>query len=152
MSGVVILFRGRPSSGKSTLAALLTEFVLAADSYPGLYEDGIFRGMEMKDGIPMIKLAHQWCQSGVEDLMKEAVGIIGVANTFTQRWEMQAYFDMARKWDYRVFVVDLYDGGLDDEKLAARSQHNVPVEAIRRMRSRYEHDWGDANPLSPYGD
>ena len=144
----LILFRGLPSSGKTTFVSMFFE-PLSADDYPGLYEGGKFRGMEMVDGVPMIVLAHQWCQAEARGLMESGYDMIGVANTFTQRWEMEPYLVMAEELGYRTFVVDLYDGGKTDAELAERNTHGVPVEGIKAMRDRYEYDWKNGSPVRP---
>ena len=72
-----------------------------------------------------------------------------VTNTFTCRWELEPYLKMASKHGWQVVVIDLFDGGLTDEELAARGTHGVPAEGIRRMRERYEHCWRTGDPLHP---
>jgi hypothetical protein len=42
--------------------------------------------------------------------------------------------------DLAVVVVDVFDGGLTDEDLAARNVHGVPLAGIRAMRARWETD------------
>jgi len=37
-----------------------------------------------------------------------------------------------------VRIIDLYDGGLTNDQLAARNVHKVPVVVIARMRARWE--------------
>jgi len=55
-----------------------------------------------------------------------------VSNTFTQEWEMQAYFDMADRWDYRVttLIVENRHGGVN--------VHGVPQETLTKMQERFE--------------
>ncbi|NDC88865.1 MAG: ankyrin repeat domain-containing protein, partial [Bacteroidetes bacterium] len=48
---------------------------------------------------------------------------------------------MAERHGFRVVVIDVFDGGMTDEQLAARNRHGVPVEAIAGMRKRWEADW-----------
>jgi hypothetical protein len=58
--------------------------------------------------------------------------IIIVSNTFTQEWEMQAYFDLADRWDYQVttLIVENRHGGVNE--------HGVPEETLTKMRDRFE--------------
>ena len=79
--------------------------------------------------------------------MKDGSGLpVAVHNTFSRRWEFQAYLPMAKRCGYNVIVVDLYDSGLDDVTLAGRNKHGVPLVAFPRMRERWEHDWRHADP------
>jgi hypothetical protein len=61
-----------------------------------------------------------------------------VANTFTQRWELEPYLRMAKDIGATVVVVDVFDAGLSDEALATRNVHGVPVQSIAAMRARWE--------------
>jgi len=55
---------------------------------------------------------------------------IAVHNTFTQKWEAEAYFKLAEQYDYEVFIVTAEnDFG---------NTHGVPEEGIARMRERWE--------------
>jgi predicted kinase len=58
--------------------------------------------------------------------------VIVVSNTFTQEWEMKPYFEMADRYDYKVFsiVVENRHGGVNE--------HNVPEEVLTKMRERFE--------------
>lgn len=54
-----------------------------------------------------------------------------VSNTFTRAWEMQPYLDLAGMFAYDVVLVEVHgDFG---------SVHNVPPEAMKKMRDRWEH-------------
>ncbi len=63
---------------------------------------------------------------------------------------MEPYLQKAKGHNISVTVLDLFDAGLTDEELAERNLHKVPVDVITRMRDRWEHDWGDANPIAPW--
>ena len=125
------LLRGLPGAGKSTLAKKLGEVYYEADMY-FTNENGqyIFNGAD-------IKKAHQWCQNQVESAMilNHTTGVnenIVVSNTFTQEWEMEAYYKLAETYDYRVFslIVENRHGG--------ENLHNVPEDKIEAMRKRFE--------------
>lgn len=137
---MLFLIRGLPSAGKSTFALRLAAFVLAADDY--FMKDGEYHFDPSK-----LAAAHQDCQARALDALKVGRNV-AVANTFTQRWEMEPYLAMARELEIPVTVVDLFDGGLSDKALTLRNAHGVPLEAIQAMRERYEHDWrnGDVRP------
>jgi hypothetical protein len=96
----------------------------------------------MEDGVykwdpTMIKNAHNYCQGQTQAWMKTDsdqidTSKIVVSNTFTQEWEMQPYFDMAKEYGYKVFtiIVENRHGGIN--------QHGVPDEVLTKMRERFE--------------
>jgi len=123
----LIIIRGLPGAGKSTLAKSLGGINIEADQY--FMVDG-----EYKFDSSKIKLAHNYCQSQTQAWMGsngEQVNVdrIVVSNTFTQEWEMDYYYKLAEKYGYRVYslVVENRHGGVNE--------HGVPEE---KMRNRFE--------------
>lgn len=145
MAKILYLVRGLPGSGKSTLAASLTYYPDHREECEcSCYNDGTHLEADMfhmERGVykwrpEKVTEAHAWCQRMAEHDM--GMGrTVAVSNTFTRQWEMEPYRELARKYGYTVTVVTV-DSGLDDAALAARNVHNVPTEAIARMRSRWE--------------
>lgn len=135
MNRVLILLRGVPGAGKSTLAnSIWNEYaVCEADKYFHDKETGEYRFDASK-----LKQAHEWCRSQVEIRMKDNqvnpqfYPEIVVSNTFTQEWEMQAYFDLAKQYDYRVvsLIVENRHGG--------ENVHGVPADKVQAMRDRFQ--------------
>jgi len=130
MAKELFLLRGLPGSGKSTLAAQLGGSLVEADRYFMQYGDYKFDASKLKE-------AHAWCREEVRKWMEVDnsgynVDRIVVSNTFTQEWEMKPYYELAEKYGYRVYsiVVENRHGG--------RNVHNVPDEAIDKMRKRFE--------------
>ena len=125
----LFLLRGLPGSGKSTLAKMLVgdkdychkEADMFFVDRDGNYN---FKPSEIKD-------AHAWCQEEVEFLMKYEHKIV-VSNTFTQEWEMQPYYDLAKKYGYKVFsiIVENRHGGVNE--------HGVPEDKLEIMKNRFE--------------
>jgi predicted kinase len=133
------LVRGLPGAGKSTFAG---SEAIEADWW--FCQKG-----EYKFDPSELKNAHNWCQQRTRDQLESGLDAT-VANTFTQLWEMQSYIDMAKELGAELIVHDVYDGGQTDETLAERNVHGVPLEAIQRMRARYEKDWENENPTPPW--
>jgi adenylate kinase family enzyme len=131
----LILLRGLPGSGKSTAAKLLG---VGGSGYAHFESDMFF----MKDDkyefdATKLRDAHRWCQNQVEHamLLNHTSGhnnTIIVSNTFTQDWEMEAYFDLADRWDYRVttLIVENRHGG--------ENVHGVPADKLEQMKNRFE--------------
>ena len=93
----LILLRGLPGSGKSTFAKLLSGNNYEADKY---FERGLDNVYEFNPS--KLKNAHEWCRDLVfMDMVKNEPRIV-VSNTFTQEWEMDAYYELAKQYGYRV--------------------------------------------------
>lgn len=125
----LFLLRGLPGSGKSTIAKMLVgDKDYCHKEADMFFVDGDgnynFKPSEIKD-------AHTWCQEEVEFLMKYEHKIV-VSNTFTQEWEMQPYYDLAKKYGYKVFsiIVENRHGGVNE--------HGVPDDKLEIMRKRFE--------------
>jgi predicted kinase len=122
----LFLLRGLPGSGKSTLAKSIGGIHFEADMY--FMKDG-----EYQFDITRLKDAHQWCQEGVEKSMTVLnQSHIVVSNTFTQEWEMQPYYDLAKQYGYKVFtlIVENRHGGVNE--------HGVPEDKLKIMKNRFE--------------
>lgn len=141
----LILIRGLPGAGKTSLAwKIRSGAMIAADDF-------FMKGDVYEFDHTRLKEAHAWCLKTTEFFLsrfqlKQAHGVrspkpytVVVHNTFTQRWEMEPYFRLAEEAGAQLVVISLFDGGLDDEQLTARTTHGVPQKTIAKMRSRYEH-------------
>jgi predicted kinase len=120
----LFLLRGLPGSGKSTLAESIGGMHMEADKY--FMDEG-----EYKFDPSKTRDAHAWCQNAVSVWMKNSEKIV-VSNTFTQEWEMEYYFDLAKEYGYRVYslIVENRHGGVNE--------HGVPEEKLVQMKNRFE--------------
>lgn len=135
MNKNLYIVRGLPGSGKSTFALNLVGadfLVCEADKYFMVDGEYKFDGSKLKD-------AHEFCRNTVETYMRDNVEAndqfyrqIAVSNTFTQEWEMQPYFDLAKKYGYTVFTIVV------ENRHHGVNHHGVPDEALTRMRDRFE--------------
>ena len=122
----LILLRGLPGSGKSTLAKSIGGTHLEADMYfVDLFGKYNFDPTRIKD-------AHEWCRSSTETAMKRGADKVIVSNTFTQEWEMKAYYELATKYGFSVFslIVENRHGGVNE--------HDCPADKVEIMRNRFE--------------
>lgn len=121
----LFLLRGIPGSGKSSLAESLGGVNFEADQY--FMKDGDYRFDPTQ-----LKEAHQFCQAQTEAAMQSSSERVIVSNTFTQEWEMEPYFEFAKKYGYRVYslIVENRHGGVNT--------HGVPSSSINSMADRFE--------------
>ncbi len=122
----LVLIRGLPGSGKSTMAKALARAGFEhfeADTYH-LNNEGDYCFDRAK-----AKAAHEWCQQETRKTLERGKQVV-VSNTFTQLWEMAPYFDMAKAL------------GIEPNVLEAKGNwqnvHDVPAEVMEHMRARWE--------------
>jgi predicted kinase len=127
----LIILRGLPGAGKSTLAALLSE-----DSrWPIFCIDDYFTHPITKSYNFVFSenyLAYQQCQVNTEQAMQQKIKKIIVDNAFTLSWEMEPYFKLANTHNYQIFVatVENYHGG--------KNQHGILESDIEKMAAKYK--------------
>ena len=125
MSRELYLLRGIPGSGKSTLAKSLGGCHVEADMY--FMNDG-----EYKFDPSKLSEAHQWCQNKTASYMHTNWPRIVVSNTFTQEWEMQAYYDLAEKYGYRIYSL------IVENRHRGINEHGVPANKVQHMKDRFQ--------------
>jgi len=129
----LIIIRGIPGTGKSTLAKQM----LHAGEADAHYEADMYF---IKDGVykfdaNKIKYAHEWCFETARHALLTYEEDVIVSNTFTQKWEAQRYIDMAKANGIEVIIRTL--------TMEFGSVHNVPEESINKMRERFVMDTSD---------
>ena len=118
------IIRGLPGSGKSTFAKKIAEIVCEADNY-------FSRNGKYEYNREELGQAHQYCKDNVKAAMEVGYGPIAVANTFSKRWEMQDYFDLAFRYGYTVTEVTM-SGPMH------KNTHEVPQETVDRMKYNWD--------------
>ena len=129
----MILVRGLPGSGKSTVARGLLNtprtIHLEADQYfmvGGVYEFDATK----------LHAAHGWCLSRTKEwLIGGADRRAIVSNTFTTVKELRPYFELAKELGIVPGVI------LCQNRF--QNVHNVPEETLSKMAARFQYDIGN---------
>ena len=127
---ILYIVRGLPGSGKSSfvkkqLHCLMNHY--EADMY--FMQSGFYIFDATKLGA-----AHKWCQDETRQSLSQGFDT-WVSNTFTTKKELKPYFEIAKETDAAIVVMTM-NGNFE-------SIHDVPEEALNRMKARFEHDISD---------
>lgn len=121
---ILYIIRGVSGSGKTTFASTLGCEVASADDF--FMVDGEYRFDPKK-----LPKAHEYCRVLVCGWMVDGESVIAVANTFTQDWEMEPYYIMAKDFGYTVFSI------IVENRHGGKNEHGVPEQAVQGMRDRF---------------
>jgi len=64
-------------------------------------------------------------------MMQDNEELIVVHNTFTADWEMDAYFDLARKHGYAIHTI------IVENRHGSKNVHDVPQDSIKDQIKRF---------------
>lgn len=134
----VIIMRGIPGSGKSSIAKSLGGVICSADDF-FVGEDGVYRFDPSK-----IADAHRYCFGKFLDLCEIVhdnetyqpgswIQSIIVDNTNVELWEISPYLTLAKHFGHDVRIIR---ADCDPNVAAERNLHGVPKAAIMSMHSR----------------
>ena len=129
MEKILYIVRGIPGSGKSTFAKTLVKKDYCHKEADMFFVD---REGNYKFEPSKIKDAHKWCQEEMDFLMRLEHSPVVVSNTFTQEWEMEPYFTLAKEYGYTVFTIVV------ENRHGGTNVHNVPEDKIEQMKNRFE--------------
>lgn len=126
----LILLRGLPGSGKTTLAK-----VLAENTWPVFSVDDYFT--DSKTGAYHFEfdknyLAYKSCEENCKTAMQQGIQKIFIDNTFTLAWELEPYFKLASEFNYTLFVFTV------ENYHKQKNTHGVSDEQIEKMAAKYK--------------
>jgi len=127
----LILIRGLPGAGKSTLAEILSEQgrwpVYSIDAYFTNPVTGEYKFLFNEN-----HLAYKACEQLTEAAMVNQTEKIFVDNTFTIAWELEPYFKLAAQHNYKLFVVTV-------ENYHGRPNiHCISDDQLQKMAQKYQ--------------
>lgn len=122
----MILVRGLPGSGKSTIAKNLIGFYQHIETDMFWMVDG-----EYKFDASRLGEAHAWCLDKTRDMLVRSWSPV-VSNTFTTVKEIRPYFELAKEFDIVPQVITCQSG--------FKNVHDVPEETLAKMKARFVWD------------
>lgn len=134
---IFYLMHGLPGSGKSTKARELAGTqgqVFSTDDY------FMFEGKYVWNRNNIGK-AHLWNQRRSLEAIKAGIPIVVIDNTNTTIKELRSYIPHIKECMLRGYQVIIVEPdtvwAMDIEELLKKNTHNVPKEAIEKMKARY---------------
>lgn len=149
----VIIMRGWPGSGKSTLSKAILEsltngcvgvdchdicrvHIASADKW---HVNPLTGKYEWKP--ENVSFAHHACRYKFSEAVSCGKTLLIVDNTNIRKKDYEYYVDVAQKHGYKVFQAIPNNPGMwDIDECFKRNVHNVPRETIQRMRDSFEDD------------
>lgn len=127
---ILLILRGLPGSGKTTLAHILKsehDKVFSIDDYFTHEQTGEYM-FDYKQNY----LAYAQCLLNVKEAMESNIPKIIIHNTFIKIEEMEAYFKLAGEHEYAIFVmtIEKYHNGINS--------HDISNEQILKMKEKYQ--------------
>lgn len=128
MKNTLIIIRGLPNSGKTTLANKLGTtsvfsfedfFVTRARNFKTTYAQAFDK--------TLVYLAERLCQANVYSAMEKSEPLVVVHGPFSKKREIDWYIEAASTFDYEVHIMTLERHHTGD------NQHEVPALSVDKM-------------------
>ena len=134
---VLVVLRGLPGSGKSSLAARLLRLAGIGQTFSTddfFVQLGRFQPERLSE-------AHGWNQGRAQTALRAGEQLVVIDNTHTMAWEMRPYITMGVENGYQIHLLEPNTPWrFNPKQLAAKNSHGVPRPKIQLMLDRYERD------------
>jgi len=142
----LIILRGLPGSGKTTLAKQIANnygLIFSTNDY--FYQkDGSYKFNAKK-----LKDAHFWNQDRATHAMSKNKPLIIINNNHIRKWEARPYIEVALKYNYDIEIIETDTPWRNNiNELATRNNFNVPIKVIENMLNDWESDFTITNILN----
>ena len=125
MKNKLLLIRGLPGSGKTTLSNIpeYENYVkIEADQFWDV--DGVYTFKE-----EFLNYAHEWCRGSTSYFMNRGKDVI-VSNTFLTSYTMFNYYELSLKFGYEFEIINCNNN--------YGTIHDVPKETLDYMGERWQ--------------
>ena len=143
MKKTVIINRGIPASGKSSIAKEIASVLCenGYDAVPCSTDDFFISNGEYHFDATKLREYHLKNQDRFYQALKNGCELVICDNTNLEPWEAKPYYNMAKEFEYKVILMDFKARKLEDH-IAAQThydyKHNIPKEIVQSMYERYE--------------
>ncbi len=127
----LILLRGLPGAGKSSLANVLSE----NEKYPVFAIDNYFTDKitgEYVFNFAENYIAYQQCESLCKQALTQSITKVFIDNTFTLDWELTPYFKLAAEFNYMLYVITV------EKYHDNKNVHDISQEQLEKMAEKYK--------------
>jgi predicted kinase len=129
------LIRGASGAGKSSFVEAMMEdkpHAIAFSSDDWMIKQGEYTWDKRRAGI-----THMICLNQTEKHMNPKGGVGGwqdifIHNTFTTKAELKPYYELAKKWGYKVFSIVV------ENRHNGESIHDVEKESLIAQKERFQ--------------
>jgi predicted kinase len=126
----LIILRGLPGAGKTSLANLLSDNKWPVFSIDDYFTDPITQKYSFD--FSKNHLAYKVCQDNTESAMRSGIEKIFLHNTFTLEWEMEPYFKLAETYNYTLHILTV------ENRHHSQNTHGISQEQILKMAEKYK--------------